>query len=320
MKFGLWFEPEMISEDSDLFRAHPDWALQIPGRERTESRWQMVLDYTRPEVVDAIYEQLAAILSTANIEYVKWDANRHLTEAASQALPPERRGETLHRYMLGLYDLQERLMRNFPNLLIEGCSGGGGRFDAGMLYYFPQIWCSDNTDPIDRLKIQYGTSFAYPSSAMGAHVAASYTKTRCSDFQTRANVAMAGTFGYELDLNHLSPEDLALIPGQCARFHAVHHLVDNGDLHRLTSPFEDEVTVWINVAKDKSQFLLTAVQPYVIFNSRRYRIRLRGLEASALYRCEDGTAYTGEFLMKFGWTAPVASFHTQSWQLLFTKE
>ena len=204
LKFGLWFEPEMVSEDSELFRAHPEWALQVPGRTRSLGRHQMVLDLSRPEVVDFLYSAIESVVASARIEYIKWDANRHLTEVASATLPPERQGEVFHRYILGLYDLHNRLVKRFPEILFEGCSGGGGRFDAGMLYYCPQIWCSDNTNCLDRLAIQHGTSFFYPCSTMGAHV----TVSDGLDFDTRFPVALAGTFGYELDLNLLPPEQL----------------------------------------------------------------------------------------------------------------
>ena len=172
MAFGIWIEPEMVNEDSDLYRAHPDWVLNVPGRRPSRGRQQLVLDFSRKEVRDHVYEQIRAVLSSTEVAYVKWDMNRSLTEVWSSALPPERQGEVYHRYVLGVYEFAERLRRDFPQMLIEGCSGGGGRFDGGMLYYTPQIWCSDNTDAIDRLRIQYGTSFCYPVSTMGAHVSA----------------------------------------------------------------------------------------------------------------------------------------------------
>lgn len=207
--FGLWFEPEAISEDSDLYRAHPDYALKIPGRDPVRSRFQLVLDFSRKEVVDCIWEQMKEILDNAHISYVKWDMNRSLSDLYSKALPADRQGEVSHRYVLGLYDLLERLNCTYPDLLIEGCSGGGGRFDAGMLYYTPQIWCSDNTDAINRLEIQYGTSFGYPISAVGSHVSAvpNHQTGRITPFHTRGVVASAGSFGYELDPALLSDEE-----------------------------------------------------------------------------------------------------------------
>ncbi|MBR6471313.1 MAG: alpha-galactosidase [Victivallales bacterium] len=307
LKFGLWFEPEMVSEDSDLFRAHPDWALQVSGRTHSLGRHQMVLDLSRPEVVDHLYHAIESVVASARIEYIKWDANRHLTEVASATLPPERQGEVFHRYILGLYHLHDRLVKRFPEILFEGCSGGGGRFDAGMLYYCPQIWCSDNTNCIDRLAIQYGTSFFYPCSTMGAHV----TVSDGLDFDTRFPVALAGTFGYELDLNLLPPEQLAKIPEQCKRFHELHHLVDQGDYYRLTSPMTDRVTAWMNVAKDKREFLLTSVVPirdYAIYT----RLRLPGLDPGLTYEDDAGNRYRGDVLMNHGFPLPPSYWSVKS--------
>ena len=209
LKFGLWIEPEMVNEDSELYRLHPDWAFAMPGRIPTRSRSQLVLDMSRKEVVDYIYDKISAILSENNIAYVKWDMNRSLSDVYSIVLPPERQGEVLHRYVLGIYDLMDRITTNFPDILLEGCSGGGARFDAGILYYSPQIWCSDDTDPIERLNIQYGTSFGYPVSTVGAHVSASpnHQTGRTTPLHTRAVVAMSGTFGYELDPGKLTAEE-----------------------------------------------------------------------------------------------------------------
>ncbi len=206
MKFGLWFEPEMISKNSDLYRTHPEYVLRIPERVMTPSRDQYVLDFSRPEVVDNIFDQMVAILDNVPIDYIKWDMNRHLTEVYSTALPADRQGEVAHRYMLGVYDLANRLTSRYPQILFEGCSGGGGRFDAGMLYYFPQSWTSDNTDPIERLKIQYGTTLSYPVSSMTAHVSASpnHQTGRKTSLKVRGDVATAGVFGYELNLAKLS--------------------------------------------------------------------------------------------------------------------
>ena len=217
MSFGIWIEPEMISEDSDLYREHPDWALRIPGRTPARGRNQLVLDFSRLEIRQHVYGQIKAVLSSADIAYVKWDMNRSLSDVWSAALPAERQGEVYHRYVLGVYEILDQLRRDFPHILIEGCAGGGGRFDAGMLYYTPQIWCSDNTDAIDRLRIQYGTSFCYPVSAMGAHVSAvpNEANGRVTPLETRGTVAMSGTFGYEMDPNQTTPEELyARIQGE----------------------------------------------------------------------------------------------------------
>ena len=212
MKFGIWVEPEMISPDSDLYKEHPDWAIQIPGREITQSRAQYVLDLSRDEVVDEVYEKIADVLKSADIAYVKWDMNRQLTTMGSCGLPADRQGELYHRYVLGVYKMQERLLQDFPELLLENCSGGGARFDAGMLYYSPQIWCSDDTDAVERLAIQEGTAMVYPVSTIGAHVSVcpNHTVGRITPFETRGNVALLGTFGYELDITKLSAEEKEL--------------------------------------------------------------------------------------------------------------
>ena len=236
MKFGIWFEPEMISEDSDLYRAHPDWALTVPGRSFTRARHQLVLDFSREDVRTYIFDRMCEILESANIEYVKWDANRHLTDVWSAKLPADRQGEVFHRYILGLYDFLEKLTQRFPNLLIEGCSGGGGRFDAGMMYYHPQIWCSDDTDAIERLEIQYGTSFGYPVSTVGSHVSVcpNHQTGRSVSMKTRGIVAMAGTFGYELDITKLSEDDKEIVKVQVEEFKKYYDLIQNGDYYRLT--------------------------------------------------------------------------------------
>ena len=236
MKFGIWFEPEMISEDSDLYRAHPDWALTVPGRSFTRARHQLVLDFSREDVRTYIFDRMCEILESANIEYVKWDANRHLTDVWSAKLPADRQGEVFHRYILGLYDFLEKLTQRFPNLLIEGCSGGGGRFDAGMMYYHPQIWCSDDTDAIERLDIQYGTSFGYPISTVGSHVSVcpNHQTGRSVSMKTRGIVAMAGTFGYELDITRLSQEEKDMVKIQVEEFKKYYSLIQQGDYYRLT--------------------------------------------------------------------------------------
>lgn len=266
VKFGIWFEPEMISPDSDLYRAHPDWCLHTEGRERSIGRNQYVLDMSRKDVRDNIFDQMYKILSSANIEYVKWDFNRNLTEVGSELLPPDRQSEVAHRYMLGVYELLERLLAAFPHLLLEGCSGGGGRFDAGMLYYSPQIWTSDDTDAIERLEIQYGTSIVYPPSAMSAHVSAcpNHQTKRTSPFKTRGDVAMAGAFGYELDLTKLNDEERGLVRRQVADYHRYYDVIQNGDYYRLINPTESKgdmtsAAAWESVSSDKREVLLTYV-------------------------------------------------------------
>lgn len=287
MKFGIWFEPEMISPDSDLYRAHPDWAIQIPGREPGLSRQQLVLDITRKEVEDYTYESVAKILRSANIEYVKWDMNRQLTDIGSINLPADRIGEFYHRYVLAVYRLQERLLTEFPKLLLENCSGGGARFDPGMFFYSPQIWCSDDTDAIERLAIQEGTALVYPLSTMGAHVSVcpNHACGRITPFKTRGYVALSGTFGYELDITKLPPEERAMIPGQVALYKRFGDLVRNGDYSRIASYRENnEYDCWASISKDKSKALVTFVQ---VLNHPNYKtrfIKIRGLKPESKYR------------------------------------
>ena len=252
MSFGIWIEPEMVSEDSQLYREHPDWALRIPARVPARGRNQLVLDFSRPEVRQRVYGQIKAVLSSADISYVKWDMNRSLSDVWSAALPPERQGEVFHRYVLGVYEMLDQLRHDFPHILIEGCAGGGGRFDAGMLYYTPQIWCSDNTDAIDRLRIQYGTSFCYPTSAVGAHVSAvpNEANHRVTPLETRGTAAMSGTFGYEMDPNKTTPEEKEAIKAQIAFFKEHYDLIQRGDYYRLTDPFaEGPYTAWEHVSQ-----------------------------------------------------------------------
>ena len=296
MKFGIWFEPEMISEESELYGQHPDWALAVPGRKPTLARNQYVLDISRKEVRDCIMEQVFAVLHSANIEYVKWDMNRPLTDLYSAALPSDRQGELYHRYVLGMYEMQERLITEFPNLLLENCSGGGGRFDPGMLYYSPQIWCSDDTDAIERLAIQESTAMIYPLSTMGAHVSVcpNHTVGRNTPFETRGYVALAGTFGYELDITKLSAEDKAMVPRQTAMYHRFHDLVREGDYYRLSSWQENTGCDCFQVnSPDGKESLVFYTQVLNEPNRHSRIVRLKGLEEDARYRIhlvsmEDG--------------------------------
>ena len=286
MKFGIWFEPEMISPDSELYKAHPEWAIQINGRELTQSRQQYVLDYSRKDVRDYVYGMMKKILDSANIEYIKWDMNRQLTEVGSNALPKERQRELWHRYVLGVYDVMNRLTTDYPHILLENCSGGGARFDPGMLYFSPQIWCSDDTDAIERLKIQFGTSMCYPCSAMGAHVSdcPNHTVGRNTPFKTRGHVAMVGTFGYELDVTKIPQEDRDAIPAQIEEFNKYNKLVRTGDQFRIGNMFEDNTwDAWIFVAKDKGEALFEFVQVLARPNERSRRIKLKGLDENAFY-------------------------------------
>lgn len=303
LKFGIWFEPEMISPDSDLCRAHPDWVLCAPGREPSIARTQYVLDMTRKEVQDYLFDTISGILSSANIAYVKWDFNRNLTEVASAALPAERRKETFHRYVLGLYSLLERLTSAFPHILFEGCSGGGGRFDPAMLYYSPQIWTSDDTDAIERCRIQYGTSMVYPPSSISAHVSAvpNHQTGRITSFETRGNIAMAGAFGYELDLTKLTVEEKELVKKQVAQYHAYAPLVQDGDFYRLVSPFEDEkCCAWMSVSADKSEALVTFAVRRTTVHFTSY-LRLAGLDPNRMYQDDfTGAIRSGAVLMNAG--------------------
>ena len=304
MKFGIWFEPEMISPDSELYKKHPEWAIQVRGREMTMSREQYVLDYSNKEVRDCVYGMMKAVLDSANIEYIKWDMNRQLTEVGSTSLPKNRQRELWHRYVLGVYDLMNRLTTDYPHILLENCSGGGARFDAGMLYYSPQIWCSDDTDAIERLKIQHGTSICYPASAMGAHVSdcPNHTVGRSTPFATRGNVAMVGTFGYELDVTRIPQEDRDAIPAQIAEFNKYNPIVRTGDQYRIGNVFEDNMwDAWIFVAKDKSEAVFTYVQVLGRPNYRSRRIKLKGLDPDASYKnMETGEIHSGNVLMNVG--------------------
>lgn len=304
LKFGIWFEPEMISPDSDLFRAHPDWMIQIPGREPTLSRAQGVLDLSNPEVEEYAYESVARILRSAPIMYVKWDMNRQLSDLGSAYLDKEHGRELLHRYVLAVYRMQERLITEFPDLLLENCSGGGGRFDPGMLYYSPQIWCSDDTDAVERLGIQEGTALIYPLSTIGAHVSAcpNHTVGRNTPFVTRGHVALAGTFGYELDVTKLSEEEKALIREQTEMYHTYQLLIRNGDYYRLASYAENHYyDAYMVVSKDQKEALMTFVQVLAEPNRRSRKVHLQGLDPEAVYYCDvTQREYTGEILMKGG--------------------
>ncbi|MGN1074481.1 MAG: alpha-galactosidase, partial [Eubacteriales bacterium] len=303
LKFGIWFEPEMISPVSRLCETHPEWVLGIPGRGKSVARSQYVLDMSRADVRDYLFDAMAAILSSANIEYVKWDFNRNLTEAGSLLLPPERGKEIFHRYVLGLYELLERLHTAFPELLLEGCSGGGGRFDPGMLYYTPQIWTSDDTDACERLFIQHGTSLVYPPSSISAHVSATpnHQTGRETPFETRGVVAMGGAFGYELDLTKLTDEERALVREQVAFYRKYCGVVQNGDYYRLISPFEDRnLAAWSSVSEDRRTVIVSVVA-YRYRYARALYLRLCGLDPEAVYVDQgSGARYRGSTLMRAG--------------------
>lgn len=286
LKFGIWFEPEMISPDSDIFRLHNDWAIQIPGRTPGMSREQYVMDITRTECFDYVYSCISKIMHSANIEYIKWDMNRQLSDIGSVLLDESHIGEFYHRYVLSVYKMQEKLCTEFPHLLLENCSGGGARFDAGMLYYSPQIWCSDDTDAIERLEIQEGTALIYPLSAIGSHVSVcpNHTCGRVTPFKTRGYVAMSGTFGYELDITKLSEDEKNMIPHQIELYKKYNDLVRNGDYFRIASySSNNEFDCWSSISKDKKKAIITFVQ---VLNHPNYKsrfIKLFGLDENKLY-------------------------------------
>lgn len=314
MKFGLWFEPEMISKDSDLYRAHPDWCIHQKGRDRLEWRCQLTLDLSRPEVCDYVLEALTSVLDGAAISYVKWDMNRSMSNIGSAGLPPERQAEVPHRYMLGLYRILEALHERYPDILFEGCSSGGQRFDAGILYYMPQIWASDDTDAIERMRIHTGTSLVFPMECQGSHVSfcPNHITHRIVPMKTRCDVAMCGQFGFELDLNRESEADLATCRAAIATYKRIRHTVHTGRMYRLASPFEGNYTAWQFVEQDDSKIVLfignilaRPATPYTV-------IRLRGLDPEARYRDEIGDIYTGSFLMNVGlYEKPENDFSTR---------
>ncbi|WP_160719680.1 alpha-galactosidase [Bacillus sp. USDA818B3_A] len=307
MEFGLWFEPEMISVNSDLYREHPDWCIHVPNRRRSESRQQLVLDFSRKDVCDEIILRISNILESAPITYVKWDMNRHMTEVGSASLPPERQRETAHRYMLGLYRVMEEITTKFPHILFESCSGGGGRFDPGMLYYMPQTWTSDNTDAISRLKIQYGTSLVYPISSMGAHVSAvpNHQVHRITSLEVRGHVAMSGNFGYELDVTKLSKEDQEIITDQVAFYKEIRSVIQFGDFYRLLNPFMGNHTAWMHVSPDKEEAVFAYVNVLSEPNDSFRKVRLKGLDPETKYKVvELNRSFYGDELMNVGINIP----------------
>ena len=321
VKFGIWVEPEMISEDSDLYREHPDWAFTIPGRNPVHARNQLVLDFSRKEVVDHIFDQICKVLDQGNIEYVKWDMNRSLMDVFSRGTQDP--GRVMYDYVLGLYDFLERIVTRYPDLLIEGCSGGGGRFDAGMMYYTPQIWCSDNTDALDRLQIQYGTSFGYPVSAVGSHVSAvpNHQTGRITSLHTRGVVAMAGTFGYELNLGKLSEEEKMEIRLQVEEYRKFAPLIQTGLYYRLSDPAREEYAAWAFVSEDQKEVLLNVVLQEIHGNMTVNYVKLQGLKCSAIYRdTETGKSYNGAALMEAGIPMPVEMGEFKAYQMHLTAE
>jgi len=302
LKMGLWIEPEMANEDSDLYRNHPDWMLSVPGRDKTLGRHQMVLDYSRKEVVDAIYDMLYEVFKDASLDYVKWDMNRSLTEVFSIGSDAKAQGTVYHKYVMGVYSLYERLRTAFPEILFESCSSGGSRFDAGMLYYAPQAWCSDDTDGFERMKIQYGSSYGYPIVSIGAHVSVvpNQQTGRSIPIETRAAVAYFGTFGYELDLNELSDEEFEIVKTQVEFMKKYRNVIQFGDFYRLNSPLEENTAAWMSVSKDKTCAVAGIYRIYTPVHGGFSRVKLAGLDPDRLYTDDKGKQYYGDYLMNIG--------------------
>lgn len=319
LKFGLWFEPEMVNKESLLYKEHPEWLLETPDRTSSHGRNQFVLDFSKKEVVDHIYSMMEKILSEASVSYIKWDMNRCMTEVYSNGMGAEYQGQVMHRYILGVYDLYDRLTKKFPEILFESCASGGARFDPGMLYYAPQCWTSDDTDAVERQKIQYGTSMVYPISSMGAHVSAvpNHQLLRNAPLDTRANVAYFGTFGYELDLNKLTEEEQETVKEQVAFMKEYRELIQKGTFYRLVSPFEGtgNVTAWMVVSKDKKEAIVGCYRTLQRVNASFQRLKLEGLDETLTYDItvkketvsNDPVSHGGDELMRAGLSVSDAS-------------
>lgn len=319
LDFGLWFEPEMISPDSDLYRKHPEWAIQLKNRKSSLSRQQLILDLSRRDVQEYIIERVSEILNKANISYVKWDMNRPMTEYGSLDLEAERQRELNHRYILGLYRVLEEITSRFSNILFESCAGGGGRFDPGMLYYMPQTWASDNTDAVERLKIQYGTSMVYPSSSIGSHVSAvpNHQVERITSLKMRYDTASFGNLGYELDLTKLNDKDIEAVKAQVNNYKEIRRLVQFGDFYRLKSPFEGNFTAWSYLAEDREELLVGFYQILASPNPREEKLKLKALNPEADYKeLNSGEIYGGDELMNYGLRVPYlkGDFESKVWR------
>lgn len=323
LQFGLWFEPEMVSPESELYKKHPDWCIHVPGRNRSTARDQLILDLSRDEVCDYIIKAVSEVLESASISYVKWDMNRNMTEIGSLGLPAKRQRETVHRYMLGLYRILEEITTRFPDVLFESCSGGGGRFDPGMLYYMPQTWTSDDTDAIERLKIQFGTSLVYPSASMGCHVSAvpNHQVHRITTIETRGVVAMAGNFGYELNVTKLAVEEKEAIKDQVKLYKEIRETVQFGDVFRLLSPFESNEVAWMNISKDKSEIVVNYVKQYAEPNKWNRPLKLVGLEEESKYEVVgEDIVLGGDELMNIGLIIPKLNGDYASKQWIIRKK
>ncbi len=320
VKFGIWIEPEMVSEDSELYRKHPDWALRIPGREPVRGRNQLVLDFSRAEVREYIFGEICRILDQGKIEFVKWDMNRSIVDVFSME---NCQGKVTYDYMLGVYDFLEKLIERYPDMLIEGCSGGGGRFDAGMLYYTPQIWCSDNTDALDRLRIQYGTSFFYPALTVGSHVSAvpNHQTGRSVSMHTRGVVAMAGAFGYELDPEKLAEDEKEAVREQIRQYKRQEELIRRGRYYRLSNPFTQACAAWMFVSEKQDRALVSVVMLEIHGNMTVSYVKMKGLKPDVLYRdTKSKNSYYGADLMEAGLPMPVELKEYPAYQIELVME
>ncbi|TPG01879.1 alpha-galactosidase [Clostridium perfringens] len=320
LKFGLWFEPEMISPISKLYEKHPNWCIHIPGRTRSQARSQLILDLSMKEVCDYIIESVSKILESSNISYVKWDMNRNMTEVGSLGLTSERQRETAHRYILGLYRVMEEITSRFPNVLFESCSGGGGRFDPGILYYMPQTWTSDDTDAIERLKIQFGTSMVYPPISMGCHVSAipNHQANRTTPLETRGVSAMAGNFGYELDITKLSEEEKEELKEQISLYKEIRETVQFGALYRLKSPFNSNEVAWMMISEDKNEVVVSYVRQWALVNESFRNLKLTALDKDSEYEIiGEDIVLSGDELMYIGLNIPelYGDYVSKLWRL-----
>lgn len=320
LKFGLWIEPEMVSPKSLLYKKHPDWCLHVPGRRRRMARSQLVLDISRPEVRDYLFEAIGKALEEARVDYVKWDMNRSLSEVGNETLPPNRQGELYFRYVMGVYDLMERLNRRFPKVLFEGCSGGGARFDLGILHYHPQIWTSDNTDGLDRIFIQYATSFAYPPLVMGAHISSvpNHITHRSMSLKWRALAALSGNFGVEADITKWKPSERKELAGYIRLYKEIRPIVQFGDFYRLENPYQSNRASWMFVSPDQKEALVFVFQVKTPKKGEKVKgLRLKGLDADKTYEfLGEGSKLSGKKLMKDGWLPksfenPKGSYHCE---------
>ena len=320
LQFGLWFEPEMVSPISELYKEHPDWCIHIPGRNRSEARRQLILDYSREDVCNYIIEKISEVLSSAPISYVKWDMNRNMSEIGSAKLPANSQREVAHRYILGLYKVLEEITTRFPDVLFESCSGGGGRFDPGMLYYMPQTWTSDNTDAIERLKIQFGTSMVYPNASIGCHVSAvpNHQVDRITPIETRGVVAMSGNFGYELDITKLPESEKEIIKEQVKLYKEIRETIQFGKCYRLSSPFENNDIAWMFISKDCEEIIVSFVRTLAKPNSKFISLKLVGLDESLKYEIlGENIIVGGDELMNIGLNVPElkGDYQAKMWRL-----